>query len=94
MQRSGCAPGARTCAARWAVLVALAAVAIVFNLDQNIQTRLGGYSSALQKHIEDTSVAKKRLHALGLPPTSIPATGLGPRMTSGNESSCFPAGRF
>jgi cytochrome c biogenesis protein CcdA/thiol-disulfide isomerase/thioredoxin len=45
-------------------LVALAAVAIVFNVDQTIQTRLGGYSSTLQKHIEDTSVAKKRLHAL------------------------------
>ncbi len=45
-------------------LVALAAVAIVFNVDQKIQTRLGGYSSTLQKHIEDTSVATKRLHAL------------------------------
>jgi cytochrome c biogenesis protein CcdA/thiol-disulfide isomerase/thioredoxin len=46
------------------VLVALAAVAIVFNVDQKIQTALGGYSSTLQRHIEDTSVAKKRLHAL------------------------------
>ncbi len=46
------------------VVVALAAVAIVFNVDQKVQTALGGYSSTLQKHIEDTSVAKKKLHAL------------------------------
>jgi thiol-disulfide isomerase/thioredoxin len=46
------------------VVVAGAALAIVFNVEQSVQTALGGYSSALQKHIEDTSLAKKRLHQL------------------------------
>src|SRR5213080_4502399 len=46
------------------VVVAGAALAIVFNVEQSVQTALGGYSSALQKHIEDTSLARKRLNAL------------------------------
>ncbi len=46
------------------VIVAAAAVAIVFNVDQSIQTSLGGYSSTLQRHIEDTSLARKKLDSL------------------------------
>jgi cytochrome c biogenesis protein CcdA/thiol-disulfide isomerase/thioredoxin len=46
------------------LLVAGAALAIVFNVEQSVQTALGGYSSALQKHIEDTSLAKRKLHNL------------------------------
>ena len=46
------------------VVLALAALAIVFNLPRTLQTRLGGYSSVLQKHVEDTSLAKKRLARL------------------------------
>ena len=46
------------------VLLAGAAVAIVFNAEQSIQTSLGGYSSALQKHIENTSFAHKKLDSL------------------------------
>lgn len=46
------------------VVVALTAVAIIFNTAQSLQTSLGGYSSALQKHFEDTPGAKKRLDAL------------------------------
>ena len=46
------------------VVVAITAVAIVFNTAQSLQTALGGYSSTLQKHIEDTSSAKKRLDSL------------------------------
>jgi cytochrome c biogenesis protein CcdA/thiol-disulfide isomerase/thioredoxin len=44
-----------------AVVIALSAVAIIFDAEQRVQTALGGYSTSLQKHIEDTSVAKKRL---------------------------------
>jgi cytochrome c biogenesis protein CcdA/thiol-disulfide isomerase/thioredoxin len=46
------------------LVVALAAVAIVFNVEQRVQTALGGYSSTLQKHIENTSLARKKLHSL------------------------------
>jgi thiol-disulfide isomerase/thioredoxin len=46
------------------VVLAASAFAIVFNLDTSLQTHLGGYSSSLQKHIEDTSFAKKRLRDL------------------------------
>jgi thiol-disulfide isomerase/thioredoxin len=46
------------------VVVALTAVAIVFNTAQSLQTALGGYSSTLQKSIEDTTLATKRLDAL------------------------------
>jgi cytochrome c biogenesis protein CcdA/thiol-disulfide isomerase/thioredoxin len=47
-----------------AVVIALSAVAIIFDAEQRVQTALGGYSTTLQKHIEDTSFAKKRLEDL------------------------------
>ena len=43
------------------LVVAAAALAIVFNVDQDLQTRLGSYSTLLQKHIEETSYARTRL---------------------------------
>jgi cytochrome c biogenesis protein CcdA len=46
------------------VVVAGAAVAIIFNVEQSIQTSIGGYSSTLQRHIEDTSLARKKLDSL------------------------------
>ena len=46
------------------IVLALGAVAILFNLDQTLQTRLGGYSSALQKHVEDTKLARNHLAKL------------------------------
>ncbi len=46
------------------IVLALGAVAILFNLDQTLQTRLGGYSSALQKHVEDTKLARDHLSKL------------------------------
>jgi cytochrome c biogenesis protein CcdA/thiol-disulfide isomerase/thioredoxin len=46
------------------VVLAAAAVAIVFNLDRSLQTSIGGYSSTLQKHIEDTGFANKHLQSL------------------------------
>src|SRR5439155_26768782 len=63
------------------VVVALAAVAIVFNVEVRVQTALGGYSSTLQKHIEDTSLARKKLHALqgggnAFAATTSPRSGL------------------
>src|SRR5437868_6269939 len=46
------------------VVLAASAVAIAFDLDTSLQTHLGGYSSSLQKHIEDTSYAQKHLRSL------------------------------
>jgi cytochrome c biogenesis protein CcdA/thiol-disulfide isomerase/thioredoxin len=46
------------------VLLAGAAIAIIFNAAQSLQTALGGYTTSIQKHIEDTSLAQKHLDAL------------------------------
>ena len=46
------------------VVLALSAVGILFNLPQTLQTRLGGYSSALQAHVEDTKLARRHLAQL------------------------------
>ena len=46
------------------VVLAAAAIAIAFNVDQRLQTQLGGYSSALQAHVEDTGAARKQLRRL------------------------------
>ncbi len=46
------------------VVIAVAAVAIVFNLDRSLQTRLGGYTDVLQRHTEQTTAARDRLRDL------------------------------
>jgi cytochrome c biogenesis protein CcdA/thiol-disulfide isomerase/thioredoxin len=46
------------------VLLAGAALAIVFNTAQSLQTALGGYTSSIQKHVEETSLAQKHLDSL------------------------------
>jgi cytochrome c biogenesis protein CcdA/thiol-disulfide isomerase/thioredoxin len=46
------------------VLLAGAALAIVFNTAQSLQTALGGYTNAIQKHVEETSLAQKHLDSL------------------------------
>jgi cytochrome c biogenesis protein CcdA/thiol-disulfide isomerase/thioredoxin len=46
------------------VLLAGAAVAIIFNASQSLQTALGGYTASIQKHVEDTSLASKHLDSL------------------------------
>jgi cytochrome c biogenesis protein CcdA/thiol-disulfide isomerase/thioredoxin len=43
------------------VVMALAALAIVFNLDTKLQTWMGNYTGFLQRQVEETSSAKKRL---------------------------------
>jgi cytochrome c biogenesis protein CcdA/thiol-disulfide isomerase/thioredoxin len=45
-------------------IMAVAAVGIVFNLDQTLQTDLGAYTSALQRHTEQSSSAARRLAQL------------------------------
>src|SRR3989442_1503728 len=64
------------------VVLAGAAVAIVFNAAQSIQTALGGYSTTLQKHIEDTSLATKKLGSLrgGGNAFAAPAAAQGSRL--------------
>ncbi|HXY80758.1 MAG TPA: cytochrome c biogenesis protein DipZ [Gaiellaceae bacterium] len=46
------------------VVMAAAALAIVFNLDQTLQTDLGSYTSALQRHTEASGYATHHLNAL------------------------------
>jgi cytochrome c biogenesis protein CcdA/thiol-disulfide isomerase/thioredoxin len=46
------------------VVMAGSALAIVFNLDQTLQTRLGSYTGALQRHTEQSSVTGRRLAKL------------------------------
>ena len=46
------------------VIMAAAAFAIVFNLDQTLQTRLGSYTTALQRHTEDSAYAARHLDKL------------------------------
>jgi cytochrome c biogenesis protein CcdA/thiol-disulfide isomerase/thioredoxin len=46
------------------VVMAGAAIAIAFNLDQTLQTRLGSYTSALQRHTEEASSATSDLGSL------------------------------
>jgi cytochrome c biogenesis protein CcdA/thiol-disulfide isomerase/thioredoxin len=43
------------------VIMAVSALAIVFNLDQTLQTSLGSYTSALQRHTEESATAGRRL---------------------------------
>ena len=44
--------------------MAAAALAIVFNVDQTLQTDLGSYTSALQRHTEESGYASHRLNSL------------------------------
>ena len=72
------------------VLLAGAAFAIIFNASQSLQTALGGYTTSIQKHVEDTSLATKHLDALKgggsafasasakAPRSSLPNLGLAP----------------
>jgi cytochrome c biogenesis protein CcdA/thiol-disulfide isomerase/thioredoxin len=46
------------------VVLAASAIGILFNLPQALQTHLGGYSSALQSHVEDTKLARAHLAKL------------------------------
>ncbi len=46
------------------VVMAGAAIAIAFNLDQTLQTKLGSYTSALQRHTEEASSATSDLGSL------------------------------
>ncbi len=74
------------------VVLAVSAVAILFNFDQTLQTRLGGYSSALQKHVEDTKLARDHLAKLRgggnafagtrtVPGSKLPVLGTAPEFT-------------
>jgi len=58
------------------VVVAAGALAIVFDLDQSLQTKLGSYTGALQKHVEETSYAHDHLAGLrGGTGSRLTATG-------------------
>jgi len=46
------------------LVMAAAALAIIFNADQTLQTHLGSYTSALQRHTEESGYASKHLSTL------------------------------
>ena len=60
--------GLRTTRVWWrpalGVIMAAAALAIVFNLDQTLQTHLGSYTTALQRHTEESAYAARHLDKL------------------------------
>jgi cytochrome c biogenesis protein CcdA/thiol-disulfide isomerase/thioredoxin len=57
------------------VLLAGAAIAIIFNAAQSLQTALGGYTTSIQAHVEDTSLAQKHLDSLRGGGNSFAAAG-------------------
>jgi cytochrome c biogenesis protein CcdA/thiol-disulfide isomerase/thioredoxin len=65
------------------VIIAAAAFAIVFNLDQRLQTRLGSYTSALQRHTEASGYANTHLSSL---------RGVNPRASTGSATGFFNFG--
>ena len=46
------------------VVMAGAALAIAFNVDQTLQTKLGSYTTALQRHTEESAYAQRHLNHL------------------------------
>jgi cytochrome c biogenesis protein CcdA/thiol-disulfide isomerase/thioredoxin len=46
------------------VAMAAAALALIFNLDQTLQTHLGSYTTALQRHTEESGYAARHLKSL------------------------------
>ena len=90
------------------VLLAGAALAIVFNTAQSLQTALGGYTTSLQNHVEVTSVAKKHLDSLrggpgalataaakaaSTPASSLPVLGTAPDFRGISHWLNTPGGR-
>jgi cytochrome c biogenesis protein CcdA/thiol-disulfide isomerase/thioredoxin len=55
-------------------IIAAAAFGVVFNLDQTLQTHLGSYTSALQRHTEESGYANKQLNTLRGVKKSAPTT--------------------
>jgi cytochrome c biogenesis protein CcdA/thiol-disulfide isomerase/thioredoxin len=65
------------------VVMLVAAFAVAFNLDQTLQTHLGSYTTALQRHTEESRYAAKHLDTLRgatggvkLAPTTAPHSNL------------------
>jgi cytochrome c biogenesis protein CcdA/thiol-disulfide isomerase/thioredoxin len=65
------------------VVMAAAAFAVAFNVDQTLQTHLGSYTTALQRHTEESGFATKHLGTLRgttggvkLAPTAAPHSNL------------------
>jgi cytochrome c biogenesis protein CcdA/thiol-disulfide isomerase/thioredoxin len=90
------------------VLLAGAAIAIIFNAAQSLQTALGGYTTSIQKHIEDTSLAQKHLDALrgggnsfaaaaakqsSAPTSALPVLGKAPDFVGISQWLNTPGGR-
>src|SRR5918911_1376295 len=63
------------------VLMAAAALLIVFNVDRTLQTHVGDYTAFLQRHTEETCTARKRLGhrcRTSTPSSAVDLADLGP----------------
>jgi cytochrome c biogenesis protein CcdA/thiol-disulfide isomerase/thioredoxin len=77
------------------VVIALVALGIAFHVDDRFTTALPGYTQALQKHIEDTSTARRQLDKLtgakplvakkGTSTAALPDYGLAPALRPGGD---------
>jgi thiol-disulfide isomerase/thioredoxin len=76
------------------IVIALVALGITFNLDSRFQTALPGYTSALQKHVEETSTAASELRKISGNKRSIldasPPTTTTPVASAGPGASNLP----
>jgi cytochrome c biogenesis protein CcdA/thiol-disulfide isomerase/thioredoxin len=75
------------------IVIALVALALVLNADTRFQTLLPGYTQALQKHIEDTSTARRELQKVSGVKSIVdqtPTTTTTPVATPGPGASNLP----
>jgi cytochrome c biogenesis protein CcdA/thiol-disulfide isomerase/thioredoxin len=87
------------------IVMAAAAFAVIFNLDQTLQTQLGSYTTALQRHTEESGFATKHLSTLrgstggvklapvAAPHSSLPIYGVAPDFTGISDWLNTPGGR-
>ena len=87
------------------VVMAAAAFAIIFNLDQTLQTDLGSYTTALQRHTEESGFAAKHLASLrgssggvtlkqhAVPHSNLPRYAAAPNFTGISDWLNTPHGR-
>jgi len=87
------------------VVMAAAAFAVIFNLDMTLQTALGSYTTALQRHTEESGFAEKHLATLrgstggvtlkrqAVPHSNLPQYGAAPAFAGISDWLNTPRGK-
>ena len=76
-------------------VIGLVALGIAFHVDDHFTTALPGYTSALQKHVEDTKTAQKQLEKLtGTKPLTAKKGAVGHLPSYGPAPALQPTGRW